>query len=368
MLIRLQEKLHSYAVIKFINLCGDFVMVNKLKINGECDKYITEMSNYLRRIANKPKSYIYSIALSTMLFMNGCTNNITNNSHYPYSRMQNNFNVPKNVYSNTNNLLTATDNISAHYKYAIYDQQEVITFNKIHNKISADVVAVPQVGKKLLSYMYLINAVTDKNWWYQYGIYYSALSSNNQINITVNIYDSEGVLRDLQFIRPKIRINPNDTVHLTMKILNNNVVMDAFDKNNGSDIKYTQKLYGSKFIGGRFKCKNGSIITGLMSELYYTGYHYQIKEKPVTFTSSEINYYKISIAEDVLNSGVSKYYTNKGAVLVLGESANNVTVASYAPKPDQWLNINGKTKIQFIGSKIPIILNPLKHQIIFGGN
>ena len=365
-----QEKQLRYAVNKFINLCSDFMITNKLVADIESDKHTKELSNYLRRIVNKPKLYIYGMALSTMLFVNGCSNNATNTSYYSQAHVQNNENISENFNSNTNNLLTAGDNLSEHYKYAIYDQQEVIIFNKIHNKISADIVAVPQTEKNLLCYMYLINAVTNKNWWYQYGIYHSALpkSNSNQINITVNVYDSNGVLRNLQVIQPKIKINPNDTVRLSMEILNGNVVMNAFDKNNGSDVKYTQKLYGSKFIGGKFNCRNGSIITGLMSELYHTGYVYQIKEKPITFTSPKINYYKIEIAEDVLNSGVGKYYTNNGAVLVLGESASNVTVASYVPKPDQGLNINSEIKIQFSGSDIPITLNPPKHQIIVGGN
>jgi hypothetical protein len=147
---------------------------------------------------------------------------------------------------------------------------------------------------------YLLNGLTDNDYWYQVGISYNYDCSNNTISVNSSgfkmvyeLYDPQGNIVDLGSGNSgssnnfsKGIVKNNDIINLNISIVGQNIILYAHDSN-GAYNSVNISSYGSKyfvvtpyFVIGK---KNYVYFTGLMTEWACSNDHLSFKPRSVYY-------------------------------------------------------------------------------------
>ena len=176
---------------------------------------------------------------------------------------------------------------------ANYDEQLGITFTQNFASLTYNVTAMPQADSEGYGPAYLLNGLSNDNYWYQVGISYNWPNANGGyaqgFNFNYEVFNPAGksvypINSGGQKSFSGGTVNSGDLVLLDIYISNGIVSMSAKDWNTGA---VAQAAYAdnqtASFIGLSSPSSNG-FFTGLMTEWYhatpYTG-----DETQVTYSS-----------------------------------------------------------------------------------
>lgn len=169
---------------------------------------------------------------------------------------------------------------------AKYDQQLGITFVEDFISLAYNVTAIDQTDSYGYGPAYLLNGLTNRGYWYQVGISYNwpfaGISGYNQgfaFNFQVfapnqsSVYPRNGGGGLQAFSGP---VNSGDTILLVLSLINNVVVMYAFDWNTNAEAIQVFSAEGATYFEGSYygPSNENGYFTGLMTEWYHAEPHY----------------------------------------------------------------------------------------------
>ena len=172
---------------------------------------------------------------------------------------------------------------------ANYDEQLGITFTQNFASLTYNVTAIPQADSEGYGPAYLLNGLSNDNYWYQVGISYNWPNADGGyaqgFNFNYEVFNPAGksvypINSGGQKSFSGGTVNSGDLVLLDIYISNGTVSMSAKDWNTGA---VAQAAYAdnqtASFIGLSSPSSNG-FFTGLMTEWYhatpYTGDETQV--------------------------------------------------------------------------------------------
>jgi parallel beta-helix repeat protein len=177
-----------------------------------------------------------------------------------------------------------------------YDEQLSLTFTQNFTSIAYNVTAIQQVDSYGYGPAYLLNGVTDKDYWYQVGVSFDWPYSNGGyvagFQLSYEVWNNEhssifplnggGGLENFSGA-----VNNGDNILLTLNFSSGDVVMKAYDWSTGASAEVTYTAVGaSRFLGetrGPYDAEGYS--TSLMTEWWHP-YPYYGGEARVVYDES----------------------------------------------------------------------------------
>ncbi len=188
-------------------------------------------------------------------------------------------------------------NLAAPANPVSYDEQVGVTFAQNFSALEYNVTAVAFTDNSV-GPGYLVNGLTDQDYWYQVGLSYNwplqsggynaGFSMNYEVfdPNDVSIYPANGGGGIQVFVNGSV--NPGDVVLLSLSFSSGNVVMSAFDwQTHAAGLKsYIAHSSNHLFIGLVSSLDNVShFFTGLMTEQYHSSPYFEAGS-PVTYSST----------------------------------------------------------------------------------
>jgi parallel beta-helix repeat protein len=179
-----------------------------------------------------------------------------------------------------------------------YDEQLSLTFTQNFTSIAYNVTAVQQVDSYGYGPAYLLNGVTDKDYWYQVGVSFDWPYGNGGyvagFQLSYEVWNNEdgsifpsnggGGLENFNG-----SVNNGDNILLTLNFSSGDVVMKAYDWSTGASAEVTYTAVGaSRFLGetgGPYDAEGYS--TSLMTEWWHP-YAYYGGEARVVYNQSTL--------------------------------------------------------------------------------
>lgn len=176
-----------------------------------------------------------------------------------------------------------------------YDEQVGMTFAQSFTTVSYNVTAVQQTDSDGYGPAYLLNGVTDSDYWYQIGLTYDwpgnvgyspgwgvvyEVWDNNQNSIFPT--NGGGGLANLTG-----PVNNGDKVLLTLYFSTGFVQMAVKDWNTGATVSESYQAFGSTFVGMNTTSDSNGYFTGPMTEWYHVDPYYAT-DKAVTYSNPKV--------------------------------------------------------------------------------
>ncbi|WP_231961112.1 hypothetical protein [Saccharolobus sp. A20] len=195
-----------------------------------------------------------------------------------------------------------------------YDEQLFMMLNTypVSTNFTAYVYAIAQSSTSGYGPAYLINAVTNTDWWYQLGIAYNWPFSNGTFDpgfhMIYMVWASNG-----SPVRGPVLLNFNgvvqggDEIMLEMYFLSGNMVLCAYDTVTHSKAIALVPANGSQIVTS-LNLVNHGYFTGLMTEWYHLRPYYGSEEGVI---------YKLPSFSGYFSLGVNEFYNSSGNVNTL---------------------------------------------------
>jgi len=161
----------------------------------------------------------------------------------------------------------------------LYDEQLFLALDSypVSTNITTYVKVVAQTGQSGFGPAYLLNAITNADWWYQVGVAYnwpfSNLTYEPGFSMIYMVWNSNGS----PAIGPKLvsfngSVNNGDIIKLEIYIHNGQITLCAYDTITGAKASVTLTAEGSEIVTN-LNLVHG-YITGLMTEWYHIRPYY----------------------------------------------------------------------------------------------
>jgi hypothetical protein len=182
---------------------------------------------------------------------------------------------------------------------ANYDEQLGLTFTQNFLNIAYNVTAVAQNDTYGYGPAYLLNGLSNSDYWYQVGLSYNwpyeAGEYNKGFNFFYEVFGSNGTSifptggggGISSFSGP---VNPGDSVLLNLYFSSGNVVMFSYDWNTHANASEIYSAEGGTFFTDQSltTANEGTFFTGLMTEWYHPNPYFGT-EQFVTYSNSLIS-------------------------------------------------------------------------------
>jgi hypothetical protein len=190
-----------------------------------------------------------------------------------------------------------------------YDEQVGMTFSQSFSSASYNVTAVQQTDSDGYGPGYLLNGVTDSDYWYQIGIAYNwpgnvgyvsgwaviyEVWDNNQNSIFPS--DGGGGLANLTG-----PVNNGDKVQFSLSFSGGQVQMTVKDWNTGATGSEPYAAFGSTFVGLNASSDANGYFTGPMTEWYHVN-PYFATDKAVTYYNPKVALTSADVWADEFNA------------------------------------------------------------------
>ncbi len=176
------------------------------------------------------------------------------------------------------------------------DEQLFNIFVDNFSSLGYNVTAIAQKTGDGVGPAYLLNGLTDADYWYQVGVSYDWPTNggpNNGFTMNYEVFSSSGASiyptnsggGVIQFNGP---VHSGDSITLSLSFVGSNVYMVAFDRNTSASASTSYPAEGTYFLGNN---NSHGYFTGLMTEWYhvlnYTGAEHSVTYTPYgTFSSA----------------------------------------------------------------------------------
>lgn len=208
-----------------------------------------------------------------------------------------------------------------------YDEQLFMALNAypVSTNLVIYVKVIAQTSDSGYGPAYLLNAITNNDWWYQVGVAYNWPYTNGSFDpgfhMIYMVWNSSGdpvigpVLLNFNGI-----VNSGDEMMLEIEISNGNIILSAYDNSTGAKAIAIVNANGASSIVTDLNFLHG-FITGLMTEWYHLkayfggelGVIYRLQYLTTSFTLGINEIYLTSppqgIATDEIAYSVSNNYT-----------------------------------------------------------
>jgi len=177
---------------------------------------------------------------------------------------------------------------------ARYDSQYLLGFFDNHRSLSINVTAKAQIDEFGFGPVYLLNGLSDKNYWYQLGVSYnvgfqSAPGHSLGFSMGYMVWNAQN---NTPIYPPSGRgsaaknfsgtVGVSDEILLSLKFQNGNVNMSALDWNTSSFASVSFPSFdASAFLGSDYP---SSFFSGLMTEWYHVDKEF-CSSKQIVYTN-----------------------------------------------------------------------------------
>jgi hypothetical protein len=166
----------------------------------------------------------------------------------------------------------------------LFDEQLSLTFTENSSTLSVNVTAPAQSDGYGVAY--LLNGLSDKGYWYQVGVSWQWFGFQGFAAI-FDVWDPNGsTVSAFQGGAALIGLNSNDfdTFELSIRFLNDSVIMSVVDLNTSSQASLKERTFGANtFIGDTLSPLYHGYFSGLMTEMYHNKPYYG-SEVPAYYT------------------------------------------------------------------------------------
>jgi len=208
----------------------------------------------------------------------------------------------------------------------LFDEQLALTFTKNSSTLSVNVTAPAQSDGYGVAY--LLNGLSNKGYWYQVGVSWQWFGFQGFAAI-FDVWDpNRSAVNAFQGGPALIGLNSNDfdTFELSIRFLNNNVIMSVVDLNTSSQASLKERTFGANtFIGNPFSPLYHGYFSGLMTEMYH--------DKPYYGTEVPA-YYTMNFSNEKVWLWMDEFDYTNGSVLFF--KSTNIPVT-----PNYSLSFNG---------------------------
>jgi hypothetical protein len=168
---------------------------------------------------------------------------------------------------------------------AYWDEQLGLSFTEDFSSIAYNVTAVQQADSDGYGPAYLLNGISNSDYWYQVGLswnwpyttggHYDGFRMIYEVfnSFGISIFPTDGSGGVASFSG---NVNSGDTVGLNLYFSNGNVTMYAHDFNTGASAEESFSAEGATLFNGMPSSKTNSngFFTGLMTEQYHVSPYY----------------------------------------------------------------------------------------------
>jgi len=190
-----------------------------------------------------------------------------------------------------------------------YDEQVGMTFSQSFSSLSYNVTAVQQTDSDGYGPGYLLNGVTDSDYWYQIGIAYNWPGNVGYVsgwaiiyevwdNNQNSIFPTNGGGGLANFTGP---VNNGDRVQLSLSFSGGQVQMTVKDWNTGATGSEPYAAFGSTFVGLNAASDSNGYFTGPMTEWYHVNPYYAT-DKAVTYYNPNVALTSADVWADEFNA------------------------------------------------------------------
>ncbi|QGA53281.1 hypothetical protein GFS03_01060 [Sulfolobus sp. E5-1-F] len=200
-----------------------------------------------------------------------------------------------------------------------YDEQIFMTLNSypVSTNLVAYVKVIAQTSDSGYGPAYLLNAITNNDWWYQVGVAYNWPYTNGSFDpgfhMIYMVWNSSGdpVLGPV-LLNFNGNVNSGDEIMLEIEISNGNIVLSAYDNTTGSKAIATVNANGASNIVTDLNFLHG-YITGLMTEWYHLrayfggelGVVYRLQHLATSFTLGVNEIYLTSPPQSIASNEIA---------------------------------------------------------------
>ncbi|QXJ28023.1 hypothetical protein J5U23_00891 [Saccharolobus shibatae B12] len=205
-----------------------------------------------------------------------------------------------------------------------YDEQIFMALNAypVSTNLIAYVKVISQTSDSGYGPAYLLNAITNNDWWYQIGVAYNWPYTNGSFDpgfhMIYMVWNSSGD----SVIGPVLlsfngNVNNGDEIMLEIEISNGNIVLSAYDNSTGAKAVATVNANGASSIVTDLNFLHG-YITGLMTEWYHLrayfggelGVVYRLQYLTTSFTLGINEMYLTSPPQSIASNEVAYSVSN----------------------------------------------------------
>src|SRR5579875_404504 len=171
----------------------------------------------------------------------------------------------------------------------LFDEQLSLTFTENSSTLSVNVTAPAQSDGYGVAY--LLNGLSNKGYWYQVGVSWQWFGFQGFAAI-LDVWDLNGsTVSAFQGGPALIGLDSNDfdTFELSIRFLNDSIIMSVVDLNTSSQASLKEQTFGANtFVGDTLSPLYHGYFSGLMTEMYHNKPYYG-SEVPAYYTMNFSN-------------------------------------------------------------------------------